>query len=168
MTKFAFTFRDELDEDIATKISAYEEGALDAFDELSEEQKNTFRQAVIWTAKYFFEADADEIERLKKDTIYEIFFYEGMFCDRTKNENEKIDYGFNPLLIMEKIEEEEDCNAESADFYAVQGWVDGFGNDTATWAIFKTREEAIEYTKDWKCEYKIVPQWWGEYENYYD
>lgn len=171
MTKFVFTFCNSQGEDIAIKVKEDVEDVLDAFGELSEEQKSAFREAVIFTAQKFFEVDTDEIERLKEDTIYEIFHYEDMVQDGEENGNkdEELEREFPPLLIIKEVEEEdEDCNVESADFYAVQECVDGFGYDTATRAIFKTKEEAIEYTKDWNCEYKIVPQRWGEYENYYN
>ena len=52
------------------------------------------------------------------------------------------------------------------DFYAVQGWCDGFGNDIYTKAIFRKREKAIKYAqKHADREYTIVGQYWGEYAN---
>lgn len=58
----------------------------------------------------------------------------------------------------------------SYDCYAVQKWVDGFGNDTLTLAIFKTRKEADTFVT-YKCDgdVKVVGQWFGkEYTNYWE
>lgn len=170
MTKFTFTFYNENGTEIATKIFPFEDAAVNAFNELTEEQKNTFKQAMISIAERYFEVCPDEIDEIKDDPIYEAFFYDGMVDDWA--DKKERDCEFNPLLVCQKIEvnenREEDSDAILADFYAVQERVDGFGYDTLTCAIFKTREEALEYTKNWKCEYRIVPQWWGEYENYYN
>lgn len=56
------------------------------------------------------------------------------------------------------------------DFYAVQGWCDGFGNDTYTKACFRTFKEAQSYIKKSKhTNYKIVGQYWNsEYRNYWE
>ncbi len=56
------------------------------------------------------------------------------------------------------------------DFYAVQGWCDGFGNDTYTKSCFKTYQEAMDYIHKLKDkELKVVGQWWGEeYINYWE
>lgn len=51
------------------------------------------------------------------------------------------------------------------DFYAVQDWCDGFGNDIYTVAIFRKREKAIKYAQKHGGEYTIVGQYWGEYVN---
>ena len=56
------------------------------------------------------------------------------------------------------------------DFYSIQICVDGFGNDTAVVANFKTYNEAVEYVRHNKflSTYKsliIVGQHWGEFNN---
>ena len=65
---------------------------------------------------------------------------------------------------------------KEADFYAVQCYCDGFGNDTCTLAIFPTENEAQnwcdKYNKTCKPtagwgEAIIVPQKYGEYFNYW-
>ncbi len=165
MTNFTFTFYDENGTEIATKIFPFEDAALDAFYELSEEQKNTFKQAMISIAEQYFEVSPDEIDEIKDDPIYEAFFFDGMVDDWA--DKKERDCEFNPLLVCQRIEANEEKNSD-ADFYAVQECADGLGNDTLTRAIFKTKEEAIEYTRSWKRKFKIVPQWWGEYENYYN
>lgn len=55
---------------------------------------------------------------------------------------------------------------EKFDFYAIQDYVDGFGNDTYTIAIFPTFEQAVKYA-DTNCRaaVEIVGQKWGEYYN---
>lgn len=54
------------------------------------------------------------------------------------------------------------------DFYSVQTWVDGFGNnDTYTMAIFKTEEECKKYLDEYP-DCVIVGQKWGDYTNYFD
>ena len=54
------------------------------------------------------------------------------------------------------------------DYYAIQGWCDGFGNDTYTITCFLSLEEAENYAKKHKdCE--IMGQWFGkEYRNYWE
>ena len=57
------------------------------------------------------------------------------------------------------------------DFYAIQGYVDGFGNDTYTLATFKTREECMNFITRKGLdndEYTIVGQCWGTYKSYFD
>ena len=53
------------------------------------------------------------------------------------------------------------------DCYAVQEFVDGFGNDTRTIAIFRTYKEAEVFAQNNKCDdLAIVGQWYGqEYNN---
>ena len=60
-------------------------------------------------------------------------------------------------------------NIHDYDYYAVQGLVDGFGHDTATFAVFKTTEECENYIAQNKreIEYKIIGQYWGEYNEYW-
>ena len=56
------------------------------------------------------------------------------------------------------------------DFYAIQSYADGFGNDCFTRAIFKTKEECTNFITQGgfeKDECKIVGQYWGAYENYF-
>jgi hypothetical protein len=58
------------------------------------------------------------------------------------------------------------------DFYSIQCWCDGFGNDGYTSICFKTKEEAEEYIKknkdDLEDEVQIVGQWFGKtYRNYW-
>lgn len=53
------------------------------------------------------------------------------------------------------------------DFYSVQAWVDGFGNDTYTMAIFKTEEECKKYLEEYP-DCVIVGQKWGDYTNYFE
>lgn len=48
------------------------------------------------------------------------------------------------------------------DYYAVQGWCDGFGNDTYTKTCFKTLKEAQNYVRKSAEGYKIVGQWFGK------
>ena len=63
---------------------------------------------------------------------------------------------------------------KDADLFAVQMYVDGFGNDTFTWAICKTKEEAVAFCEEKSkdefvirnyCQLVIMPQKWGSYEN---
>lgn len=55
------------------------------------------------------------------------------------------------------------------DFYAVQDWCDGFGNDTVTLAIFKTRQECENFISQERNGAVIVGQNWGkEYRNYFE
>ena len=57
------------------------------------------------------------------------------------------------------------------DFYAVQSYADGFGNDSFTRAIFKTKEECTKFIIQGgfeKDECKIVGQYWGTFINYFD
>ena len=56
------------------------------------------------------------------------------------------------------------------DFYAVQGWCDGFGNDTYTECCFRTYQEAANYVRNFKNkDFKIVGQWWNKkYINYWE
>lgn len=76
----------------------------------------------------------------------------------------------------EETEEETDY-----DFYSVQYFVDGFGNDNRTAACFRTRAEAEDFLAErrkWYLssedraerwneeEWAIVPQKWGGYDNY--
>ena len=54
------------------------------------------------------------------------------------------------------------------DYYAVQGWCDGFGNDTYTITCFLTLKEAENYARKLEnCQ--VVGQWFGkEYRNYWE
>lgn len=59
------------------------------------------------------------------------------------------------------------------DFYSVQCYVDGFGHDTYVLATFKTEMEAQKYADEYSAKYNdedvvIVPQTWGEFEQYWD
>ena len=65
---------------------------------------------------------------------------------------------------------------KEADFYAVQCFYDGFGNDTLTLAVFPTETEAQAWCDQCNKEHKptvycgkaeVVPQWYGEYHNSY-
>lgn len=49
------------------------------------------------------------------------------------------------------------------DFYAVQTYCDGFGNDTYTECCFKTFMEAKKYVERTEGDFKIVGQCWGDY-----
>lgn len=62
------------------------------------------------------------------------------------------------LFVGEWIIYEEEVDA---DFFAVQVNVDGFGHDTATYAIYQTYNEARMYADEWGGE--VVPQQWGRY-----
>lgn len=54
------------------------------------------------------------------------------------------------------------------DYYAVQCWCDGFGNDTCTVTCFLSLEEAENYVKNDR-NYQIVGQWFGAgYRNYWE
>lgn len=55
------------------------------------------------------------------------------------------------------------------DFYALQQWVDGFGNDTLTIMICRTKEEAEHYnTTKYNNDCVIVGQWYNqEYRDYW-
>ena len=76
--------------------------------------------------------------------------------------NEKITEKEKRMIISKTIPD--------YDFYAVQGWCDGFGNDTYTKCCFRTYQEAVQYVRNFKKEeFKIVGQWWGkEYINYWE
>lgn len=54
------------------------------------------------------------------------------------------------------------------DYYAIQGWCDGFGNDTYTITCFLSLKEAENYIKEHN-NYQIMGQWFGkEYRNYWE
>lgn len=57
------------------------------------------------------------------------------------------------------------------DYYSIQGEVDGFGHDTMTVAIFLTKQECINYitkcTYEDKEKFKIIGQYWGQYNDYW-
>ena len=57
------------------------------------------------------------------------------------------------------------------DYYTIQYWVDGFGNDTATATSFKTYEECTTWIADHSDvdeDFKIVGQFWGDdYQTYF-
>ena len=54
------------------------------------------------------------------------------------------------------------------DYYAVQGYCDGFGNDTYTVTCFLSLKEAENYVSNHKY-YQVVGQWFGkEYRNYWE
>lgn len=63
-----------------------------------------------------------------------------------------------------KVEEEEKIIEIDADYFSIQSWVDGFGNDTCVDACFSTYEEAKEYVEG-NDALKIVPQTWGNFKN---
>ena len=52
------------------------------------------------------------------------------------------------------------------DFYSIQCYCDGFGNDTYTVAIFPTLEKAKAYVA--KNGGEIIGQHWGEYYSEYN
>ena len=55
------------------------------------------------------------------------------------------------------------------DFYAVQDWCDGFGNDTVTVATFKTKQECENFIAEERNGAVIVGQHFGkEYRNYFE
>ena len=49
------------------------------------------------------------------------------------------------------------------DFYSVQSYRDGFGNDTYTECCFKTFTEARKYVERTEGDFEIVGQCWGDY-----
>lgn len=53
------------------------------------------------------------------------------------------------------------------DYYSIQCFEDGFGNDTYTLAVFLTKEECVAYGKEHYKEedWEIVGQYWGAYRN---
>ena len=54
------------------------------------------------------------------------------------------------------------------DYYSIQDWCDGFGNDTYTVTAFPNVEQAIAYNEKNDNKYTVVGQWWGEdYQTYY-
>ena len=74
-------------------------------------------------------------------------------------------------VLTKKVVESIVCkDIPDYDFYSVQMLVDGFGHDTATMAIFKTKDECYKYLKKKKKIYGghmtmiINGQYWGEYE----
>lgn len=81
------------------------------------------------------------------------------FFERT--EKPRITEKEKNLIISEEIPD--------YDFYAVQDWCDGFGNDTVTLAIFKTKQECENFISQERNGAVIVGQWFGkEYRNYFE
>ena len=78
-------------------------------------------------------------------------------------ENEKITKKDMSLIVSKEIPD--------FDFWAVQAWTDGFGNDTYTICCFKTKEEALNYMYKNKEHSRqvVVGQWFGKpYRNFWD
>lgn len=65
------------------------------------------------------------------------------------------------LLTEKEMDSITSVNLPDFDFYAVQGWCDGFGNNTYTLTITKTYEDAEEYIsqRGEGGNYKIIGQW---------
>lgn len=138
------------------------------FNLLTKEQQTDFLESVKYSYNnYFADNDEDKIEDCSKMDYEDILLYcSGMIITDEDKENEKdeetVIYTYEGDLTEDEID-------KNADFYSIQFCCDGFGNDTSTWAVFKTLEEAISYikTKGYKFE-NIVPQYWGEYTNKYN
>lgn len=77
-----------------------------------------------------------------------------------ERENPRITEKEKNLIVSEEIPD--------YDFYAVQDWCDGFGNDTVTLATFKTKQECDNFISQERNGAVIVGQHFGkEYRNYF-
>ena len=140
------------------------------FDLLTKEQQTDFLESVKYSYNnYYIDDDEAEIEDCSKMDYEDILLYcTGMIIDDTE-ENEKNEVNEETIIHIYKEDLTEDEIDDIADFYSIQVYCDGFGNDTSTRAVFKTLEEAISYVKTEGYAFEdIVPQYWGEYTNKYN
>lgn len=140
------------------------------FNLLTKEQQIAFLESVKYSYNnYFVDNDEAEIEDCSEMDYENILL---RCCGMIINDTDEDEYcekdEITVIYIYEKDLTEDEID-KNADFYSIQVYCDGFGNDTFTWAAFKTLEEAISYvkTKDLTLE-DIVPQYWGEYDNKYN
>lgn len=138
------------------------------FNLLTKEQQADFLESVKYSYNnYFSDNDEDEIKDCSKMDYEDILLYcEGMIAN-----DESEDYKKDETTVIYTHEEDitEDEIDKNADFYSIQFYCDGFGNDTFTSAVFRTLKEAISYIKTEGYAFEnIVPQYWGEYVNKYD
>jgi hypothetical protein len=70
-----------------------------------------------------------------------------------EDEYENFENSLDERIVTEEL---------SCDYYAIQGWCDGFGNDTYTYACYPTYEQAVKHCEEGQT---IVPQYWGAYDN---
>lgn len=138
------------------------------FNLLTKEQQTDFLESVKYSYNsYFADDDEVEIEDCSKMDYENILLHcNGMIAD---DENEFYEKDETTVIYIYEKDLTEDEIDKNADFYSIQVYCDGFGNDTATQAVFRTLEEAISYIKTEGYDFEnIVPQHWGEYTNKYD
>ena len=138
------------------------------FNLLTKEQQADFLESVKYSYNnYFADDDEAKIEDCSKMDYENILLYcNGMIAD---DENEFYERDETTVIYSYEGDLTEDEIDKDADFYSIQFYCDGFGNDTSTWATFKTLEEAISYVKAKGYNFEnIVPQYWGEYNNKYN
>ena len=118
------------------------------------------------------EAKAHYIDFFKEEVMY-IFdelgediedFYDKAYHKLTEKGKEKvwqyIEEHCHPHFVCKELPD--------YDYYSVQSWCDGFGNDTYTVTAFPNVEQAIAYNEKHDNKYIVVGQWWGEeYQTYY-
>ena len=138
------------------------------FNLLTKEQQVDFLESVKHSYNnYFADDDKPKIEDCSKMDYENILLY----CNGIIAGDEDEFYERDETTVIYTYEEDltEDEIDKDADFYSIQFYCDGFGNDTSTWATFKTLEEAISYVKAKGYNFEnIVPQYWGEYNNKYN
>lgn len=138
------------------------------FNLLTKEQQTDFLESVKYSYNnYFADDDEAEIKDCSKMDYENILLYcTGMIAD---DENEDYKKDETTVIYIHKEDLTENEIDDNADFYSIQVYCDGFGNDTATQAVFKTLKEAISYVKTEGYAFEdIVPQYWGEYTNKYN
>lgn len=138
------------------------------FNLLTKEQQTDFLESVKYSYNnYFADNDEAEIEDCSKMDYENILLYcTGMIAD---DENDDYEKDETTVIYIHKEDLTEDEIDKDADFYSIQVYCDGFGNDTSTRAVFKTLKEAISYIKTEGYNFEdIVPQYWGEYTNKYN
>ena len=101
-----------------------------------------------------------------EEEIYWIFDEQNIDMEQYYNEKEELtDKGIEVFkkYIIDHCKPHIVCKElPDFDYYAVQDWCDGFGNDTYTITCFPTYEQADKYNKENENKYKIVGQWWGD------
>jgi len=138
------------------------------FNLLTKEQQVDFLESVKHSYNnYFADDDEPKIEDCSKMDYENILLYcDGMIA---VDENEFYERDETTVIYTYEGDLTEDEIDKDADFYSIQFYCDGFGNDTSTGAAFKTLEEAISYIKAKGYNFEnIVPQYWGEYNNKYN
>lgn len=135
---------------------------------LTKEQQADFLESIKYSYNsYYADDEEDEIKDCSEIDYEEILVCcAGMLADDVNEDFKKDETSVVYIHEEDLTEEEIDKNA---DFYSIQFHCDGFGNDTSTYAVFKTLKEAISFVEERGHTLEhIVPQYWGEYVNKYN